>query len=152
MKNAFCKMCVTVCGTFVPDEGVVAGYDNRIRDKSPAKWGVQIAGMILGARSSIKTTVGKRIELLSVADCQSFSGCGFLFAKIMFFIGRAAVAGHQKYSLLLLFHQLLDFCENAVHLITFQKSGKLFFLNVQPHIFQSFFYINVTFHCGQLLA
>ena len=41
-------MCVTVCGKFVPDEGVVAGYDNRIRDKSPAKWGVQIAGMILG--------------------------------------------------------------------------------------------------------
>ena len=48
LKNAFCKMCVTVCGKFVPDEGVVAGYDNRIRDKSPAKWGVQIAGMILG--------------------------------------------------------------------------------------------------------
>ena len=51
LENAFCKMCVTVCGKFVPDEGVVAGYDNRIRDKSPAKWGVQIAGMILGARS-----------------------------------------------------------------------------------------------------
>ena len=51
LKNAFCKMCVTVCGKFVPDEGVVAGYDNRIQDKSPAKWGVQIAGMILGARS-----------------------------------------------------------------------------------------------------
>ena len=46
LENAFCKMCVTVCGKFVPDEGVVAGYDNRIRDKSPAKWGVQIAGMI----------------------------------------------------------------------------------------------------------
>ncbi len=50
MENAFCKMCVTVCGKFVPDEGVVAGYGNSIRDKSPAKWGVQIAGMILGAR------------------------------------------------------------------------------------------------------
>ena len=48
LENAFCKMCVTVCGTFVPDEGVIAGYDNRIRDKSPAKWGVQIAGIILG--------------------------------------------------------------------------------------------------------
>ena len=46
-------MCVTVCGTFVPDEGVVAGYDNRIRDKIPAKWGVQIVGMILGARSNL---------------------------------------------------------------------------------------------------
>ena len=46
MENAFCKMCVTVCEKFVPDEGVVAGYDNRIRDKSPAKCGVQITEMI----------------------------------------------------------------------------------------------------------
>ena len=53
MENAFCKMCVTVCGKFVPDEGVVAGYDNRIRDKFPAKWGVQIAGMIFQTGSSI---------------------------------------------------------------------------------------------------
>ncbi|MEE0301849.1 MAG: DUF6783 domain-containing protein [Blautia sp.] len=28
------------------------GYDNRIRVKSPAKWGVQIAGMIFQTRSS----------------------------------------------------------------------------------------------------
>ena len=39
-------MCVTICGRFCPDEGAVAGYGNRIRAKSPAKWGVQIAGMI----------------------------------------------------------------------------------------------------------
>ena len=39
-------MCVTICGRFCPDEGVVAGYDNRIRVKYTAKWGVQIAGMI----------------------------------------------------------------------------------------------------------
>ena len=45
-------MCVTVCGKFVPDEGVVAGYDNRIRNKFPAKWGVQIAGMIFQTHSS----------------------------------------------------------------------------------------------------
>ena len=51
LENAFCKMCVTVCGKFIPDEGVVAGYDNRIWNKNPAKWGVQIAGMILGAHS-----------------------------------------------------------------------------------------------------
>ncbi|WP_455504285.1 DUF6783 domain-containing protein [Blautia sp.] len=44
-------MCVTICGRFCPDEGVVAGYDNRIRVKSPAKWGVQIAGMIFQTRS-----------------------------------------------------------------------------------------------------
>ena len=52
LKKAFCKMCVTICGRFYPDEGVVAGYDNRIRVKSPAKWGVQIAGMIFQTRSS----------------------------------------------------------------------------------------------------
>ena len=45
-------MCVTICGRFCPDEGVVAGYDNRIRAKYTAKWGVQIAGMIFQTRSS----------------------------------------------------------------------------------------------------
>ena len=45
-KKAFCKMCVTICGRFCPDEGAVAGYGNRIRAKYTAKWGVQIAGMI----------------------------------------------------------------------------------------------------------
>ena len=45
-------MCVTICGRFHPDEGVVAGYDALIRVKSPAKWGVQIAGMIFQTRSS----------------------------------------------------------------------------------------------------
>ncbi|WP_342980201.1 MULTISPECIES: DUF6783 domain-containing protein [unclassified Ruminococcus] len=44
-------MCVTICGRFRPDEGAVAGYGNRIRVKSPAKWGVQIAGMIFQTRS-----------------------------------------------------------------------------------------------------
>ncbi|MFR0753309.1 MAG: DUF6783 domain-containing protein [Ruminococcus sp.] len=52
LEKAFCKMCVTVCGRFRPDEGAVAGYGNRIRVKSPAKWGVQIAGMIFQTRSS----------------------------------------------------------------------------------------------------
>ena len=45
-------MCVTVCGTFVSDEDVVAGYGNRIRAKYTAKWGVQIAGMIFQTSSS----------------------------------------------------------------------------------------------------
>ncbi|WP_342981537.1 DUF6783 domain-containing protein [Ruminococcus sp. 2227st1_E6_2227SCRN_220401] len=44
-------MCVTICGKFCPDEGVVAGYDNRIRAKYTAKWGVQIAGMLFQTRS-----------------------------------------------------------------------------------------------------
>ena len=49
--KAFCKMCVTICGRFCPDEGAVAGYGNRIRVKSPAKWDVQIAGMIFQTHS-----------------------------------------------------------------------------------------------------
>ena len=52
LKKAFCKMCVTICGRFRPDEGAVAGYGNRIRVKYTAKWGVQIAGMIFQTRSS----------------------------------------------------------------------------------------------------
>ena len=51
LKKAFCKMCVTICGRFHPDEGAVAGYGNRIRMKYTAKWGVQIAGMIFQTRS-----------------------------------------------------------------------------------------------------
>ena len=51
LKKAFCKMCVTICGRFRSDEGAVAGYGNRIRVKSPAKWGVQITGMIFQTRS-----------------------------------------------------------------------------------------------------
>ena len=51
MKKAFCKMCVTICGRFRSDEGAVAGYGNRIRVKSIAKWGMQIAEMIFQTRS-----------------------------------------------------------------------------------------------------
>ena len=53
LKKAFCKMCVTICGIFCPDEGAVVGYDNWIRVKYPAKWGVQIAGMIFQTLSSV---------------------------------------------------------------------------------------------------
>ena len=52
LKKAFCKMCVTICGRFRSDEGVVAGCGNRIRVKYTAKWGMQIAGMIFQTRSS----------------------------------------------------------------------------------------------------
>ena len=47
-------MGVTICGRFCPDEGVVAGYGNRIRAKFPAKWGVQIVRMIFQTRSRVK--------------------------------------------------------------------------------------------------
>ena len=52
LKIAFCQLCVTVCGRFVPNEGGVVGYVDRMRDKSPAKWGVQMAGMNFKTHSS----------------------------------------------------------------------------------------------------
>ena len=52
LKNAFRKMCVTICGRFCPDEGIVVGYDNRIQAKYTAKWDVQIVGMIFQTSSS----------------------------------------------------------------------------------------------------
>ena len=39
-------MCVTICGRFCTNEGVVVDYDNRIWAKDIANWGVQIAEMI----------------------------------------------------------------------------------------------------------
>ena len=54
-------MRVTICGRFRPDEGAVAGYGNRIRVKSPAKWGVQIAGMIFQTRSRACCKMGATI-------------------------------------------------------------------------------------------
>ena len=56
-------MCVTICGRFCSDEGVVAGYDNRIRTKYTAKWGVQIAGMIFQTRSRNRVNSNYRIIL-----------------------------------------------------------------------------------------
>ncbi len=53
MESAFCQMRGTVCGKFAPDKGIVTGCENRIYDKDPAKWGVQIAGMIFQTRSSM---------------------------------------------------------------------------------------------------
>ena len=64
LKKAFCKMCVTICGIFCPDEGAVAGYGNRIRAKYTAKWGVQIAGMIFQTRS--KTIMKFCINIITI--------------------------------------------------------------------------------------
>ena len=52
MKNAFCKMHITICGRFRLNEGGVAGYGNRMKAKYTVNWGVQIAGMIFQTRSS----------------------------------------------------------------------------------------------------
>ena len=56
-------MCVTICGRFCSDEGVVVDYDNRIRTKYTAKWGVQIVGMIFQTRSN--TITGKDTNHMS---------------------------------------------------------------------------------------
>ena len=53
LKKAFCKMCVTICGSFLTDEGAVAGYGNRIRVKSPAKWGAHLAESLFQTRSNV---------------------------------------------------------------------------------------------------
>ena len=53
LKNAFCKMCITICGRFRLNEGGVAGYVNRMKAKYTVNWGVQIAGMIFQTRSNI---------------------------------------------------------------------------------------------------
>ena len=39
-------------GSFLFADFGIPSYNNRIRAKSPAKWGVQIAGMIFQTRSS----------------------------------------------------------------------------------------------------
>ena len=55
LKKAFRELRVPVCGRFYPNEGGVAGYGNRMRVKSPAKWGLQIEEMIFQTRSKAPT-------------------------------------------------------------------------------------------------
>ena len=95
MKKSFCKMCVTICGRFRPDEGAVAGYGNRIRVKSPAKWGMQIAGMIFQTRSNfrINTTRFKKVPEIGFlinpkrgCHFQAVPFCLFLFISVYFFL------------------------------------------------------------------
>ncbi|MFQ7717096.1 MAG: DUF6783 domain-containing protein [Blautia sp.] len=59
-------------GRFRPDEGAAAGYGNRIRVKSPAKWGVQIAGMIFQTRSNF---------LINTARFRKVPEIGFLITQ-----------------------------------------------------------------------
>ncbi len=74
------KMCVTICGRFCSDEGVVAGYDNRIRTKYTAKWGVQIAGMIFQTRSSVFAQVRKDSEYKQTEEDNAMSNLSHLDA------------------------------------------------------------------------
>ena len=80
LKNALRKMCVTICGRFCSDEGVIAGYDNRIRTKYTAKWGVQIAGMIFQTRSSVFAQVRKDSEYKQTEEDNAMSNLSHLDA------------------------------------------------------------------------
>ncbi|RHO03988.1 hypothetical protein DW266_03200 [Blautia sp. AM22-22LB] len=64
LKKAFRELRVPVCGRFYPNEGGVAGYGNRIRVKSPAKGGLQIAEMIFQTRSRASFKI-RRLRRLS---------------------------------------------------------------------------------------
>ena len=88
-------MCVTICGRFCPDEGVVAGYGNRIWTKYTAKWGVQIAGMIFQTRSSspIKKT---RIYRLIASAIDSGFACQTVTIRV-FSIDEIIITKLQKY-------------------------------------------------------
>ena len=57
MKNAFCKMCATICGRFRLNEGGVASYVNQMKAKCTAKWGIQIAEMIFQTISRIPALI-----------------------------------------------------------------------------------------------
>ena len=57
-------MCVPICGRFFPNEGDIAGYVDRMRDKYAAKWGVQMAGMSFQTRSSINAKKDFRYSIL----------------------------------------------------------------------------------------
>ena len=63
LKNAFRKMCITICRRFCSNKGVVASYGKQILAKYIAKWGVQIMGMIFQTRSN--TITGKDTNHMS---------------------------------------------------------------------------------------
>ena len=72
LKKAFCKMCVTICGRFRPDEGTVAATQPNSGENS-AKWGVQIAGMI-----------SNRLYSLTVFSSNSFERSVHIFTESLF--------------------------------------------------------------------
>ncbi|WP_334295519.1 DUF6783 domain-containing protein [Blautia faecicola] len=67
-------MRVPVCGRFYPNKGGVAGYVNRMRVKSPTKWGSQIAEMIFQTRS--------RTEASVICQSRCFPFCILLFGRM----------------------------------------------------------------------
>ncbi len=64
-------MYPTFGGRSAPDRGVIAGYVDEIRGRSPAKWGMQIAGMSFQTRSS--TPSSQRSEFCFVRSLTGWS-------------------------------------------------------------------------------
>ena len=71
-------MYVTFCGKFVPNERGVVGYVKRIRGKSPAKWGVQMAGMNFQTRSKLIITVSGKINRIRNYDFKEYFSLSYM--------------------------------------------------------------------------
>ncbi len=77
LKIAFRQMCVTICGRFGPNEGGVVGYVDRMRAKSPAKWGVHMVGMNFQTRSRIEVlrAANKLDDTVDMEAVRNYSRC-----------------------------------------------------------------------------
>ena len=86
LRNAFCKMYITICGRFRLNEGGVAGYGNRMKAKYTVNWGVQIAGMIFQTRSSTLKEVEGNGFILKRSMCRHTNFI-LVFDSVMHFSG-----------------------------------------------------------------
>ena len=67
-KRLSARCASQFCGRFCPDEGAVAGYDNRIR-VNLRKWGVQIVGMIFRYALGMMSFLREILYALEVRVC-----------------------------------------------------------------------------------
>ncbi|MEI3198904.1 MAG: DUF6783 domain-containing protein [Lachnospiraceae bacterium] len=85
-------MYVTICGRFYLNEGGAAGCVNRMKAGSPAKWGVQIAGIIFQTRSRVSYCTYRVKEVLPTKK-----GGGRITAEILAETGLSQ-DGHRQIS------------------------------------------------------
>lgn len=71
LKTAFRKMYPTFGGRSAPDRGVIAGYVDEIRGRSPAKWGMQIAGMSFQTRSRKLSNDEIHYSIYQMTNCKN---------------------------------------------------------------------------------
>ena len=66
MKKAFCKMCVTICGRFCPDEGAVAGYAEAFipvqSDSQTSEWYIYFENDVPDTKKACRNIC--RVELI----------------------------------------------------------------------------------------